>query len=148
MQVSRLGRIGGTGDGPAIGAGIVSPACIHIAAAVISAPDDHLTAGPHCRVIVSAIGRIGRAGGCPAISAGIVPPASVQIASANATPYNHFTAGPDCHVTAARLGHIGGAGGCPGVIGARINLWKSVRSFVQIRGINGVPCRGSRVGRE
>ena len=45
---------------------------------MISAPDDHFTAGPHCRVNVSASGRVGRAGGCPTIRAGIVSPAGVQ----------------------------------------------------------------------
>ena len=30
-----------------------------------SAPDDHFTASPHCRVIVSRGGRVGGAGGCP-----------------------------------------------------------------------------------
>ena len=45
-----------------------------------SAPDDHFTAGPNCRVIGSRIGRIGGAGGCPAICAGIVSPTSVQTA--------------------------------------------------------------------
>ena len=47
-----------------------------------SAPDDHFTAGPHCRVIASGSGRVGRAGGCPTIRAGIVSPAGVsQVAS-------------------------------------------------------------------
>ena len=43
-----------------------------------SAPDDHFTAGPHCRVNVSGSGRVGRAGGCPTIRAGIVSPAGVR----------------------------------------------------------------------
>ena len=43
-----------------------------------SAPNDHFTAGPHCRVIGSGSGRVGGAGGCPSIRAGIVSPASVQ----------------------------------------------------------------------
>ena len=47
---------------------------------VTSAPDDHFTAGPHCRVIFSGSGRVGGAGGCPTIRAGIVSPAGVQIA--------------------------------------------------------------------
>ena len=51
-----------------------------------SAPDDHFTAGPHCRVIVSGTGRVGRAGGCPAIRAGIVSPAGVQIAGESHPP--------------------------------------------------------------
>ena len=46
--------------------------------AAAGTPDDHFTAGPHRRVIVSGTGRVGRAGGCPAIRAGIVSPAGVQ----------------------------------------------------------------------
>ena len=48
---------------------------------ITSAPDDHFTASPHCRVIVSASGCVGRAGGRPTIRAGIVSPAGVQIAA-------------------------------------------------------------------
>ena len=44
----------------------------------IPAPNDHFTAGPHCRVTTSADGRVGDAGGCPTIRAGIVSPAGVQ----------------------------------------------------------------------
>ncbi len=43
-----------------------------------SAPDDHFTAGPHCRVIDSRIGRVGGAGGCPTVRAGIISAAGVQ----------------------------------------------------------------------
>ena len=111
-------------------AGIVSPACVQIAAAVISAPDDHLTAGPHCRVKYRAIGRIGR---CWWLSSYQCWDCISRQCSKSpvpiSTPDNHFTASPDCRVTAARRGRIGGAGGCPGVIGASaINLWKSVGS--------------------
>ena len=42
-------RVGGAGGCPTVGAGIVSPASVQIAA-IISAPDDHFTAGPDCRV--------------------------------------------------------------------------------------------------
>ena len=49
--------------------GIVSPASVQIAGIAISAPDDHFTAGPHCRVTVSGRGRIGGAGGCPTVRA-------------------------------------------------------------------------------
>ena len=44
-----------------------------------SAPNDHFTAGPDCRVTDSARGRVGGAGGCPTIRAGIVSPAGVRI---------------------------------------------------------------------
>ena len=42
-----------------------------------SAPDDHFTASPNCRVIVSGLGRISSAGGHPAVSAGIVSPSAL-----------------------------------------------------------------------
>ena len=78
-----------------------------------SAPDDHFTAGPHCRVNVSASGRVGGAGGCPTIRAGIVSPAGVQIVAASqSTPDDHFTASPHCRVKSAS-GRVGRAGGCP-----------------------------------
>ena len=41
--------------------GAVSSAGIHLLAAVISAPDNHFTAGPDCRVPGPGLGRIGRA---------------------------------------------------------------------------------------
>ena len=79
--------------------GLYLPPVFKSDAVADSAPDDHFTAGPHCRVIVSGSGRVGGAGGCPTIRAGIVSPASVQIAwSSLSTPDDHFTAGPDCRV--------------------------------------------------
>ena len=54
---------------------------------VISAPDDHFSAGPHCRVTVSGRGRVGGAGGCPTVRAGIVSAAGVQtVAGGGAMP--------------------------------------------------------------
>ena len=44
-----------------------------------SAPDDHLTAGPHCRVIVRPAGAPVVLSDGPTIRAGIISPASVQI---------------------------------------------------------------------
>src|SRR5262249_33765568 len=49
----------------------VSPAGVHIAKAMKSAPDDHFTVGPHYRVIGSASGCVGSARSRPAIRAGI-----------------------------------------------------------------------------
>src|SRR5437763_9868665 len=66
----------------------------------ISAPNDHFTAGPDCRMIRSGSGRVGGAGGSPTIRAGIVSPAGVDKVSAgdDTTPDDHFTAGPDVPV--------------------------------------------------
>ena len=44
---------------------------------ISSAPDDHFTAGPDCRVVLG-LGRVGGARGRPTIRAGIVSPAGVQ----------------------------------------------------------------------
>ena len=58
--------------------GLYLPPVFKSVAAVISTPDDHFAAGPHCRVSSSASGRVGGAGGCPTVGAGIVSPAGVQ----------------------------------------------------------------------
>ena len=59
--------------------GLYLPPVFKSADAVRSAPDDHFTAGPDCRVKDSGSGRVGGAGGCPTIRAGIVSPAGVQM---------------------------------------------------------------------
>jgi hypothetical protein len=62
------GCVGGTGRCPCIGAGIVPPPGVQtVRAASISAPDDHLAAGPDCSVLVSGRGRVGRAGWSPRV---------------------------------------------------------------------------------
>src|SRR5439155_13337683 len=82
-----------------------------------SAPDDHFTAGPDCRVSGSAIGRVGGVGGCPTVSAWVISPAGVQILEIVilSAPDDHFTASPDCRVTEPGCGRVGGAGGCPSI---------------------------------
>ena len=68
MARSGSGRVGGAGGCPTVRAGIVSSASVQIdSAASTSAPDDHFTASPHCRVTGSGSGRVGGAGGCPRI---------------------------------------------------------------------------------
>ena len=72
---------GAVGVGVGVGVGVISAHNIsrrYSLAAIISAPDDHFTAGPDCRVIGSGSGRIGGAGGCPTVRARIVSPAGVQ----------------------------------------------------------------------
>ena len=85
-DVSAGGRVGGAGGCPTIRAGIVSPAGVQIADTDHSAPDDHFTASPHCRVNVSGSGRVGGAGGRPTIRAGIVSPAGVRITAVTTPP--------------------------------------------------------------
>src|SRR4029077_19499871 len=85
-------RVGGAGGSPTIRAGIVSPAAVENAAvrAIKSAPDDHFTASPDCRVIVSASGCVGGAGGYPAVGGWIVSPAGVQNAAVKSATDDHF----------------------------------------------------------
>ena len=73
-----LGRIGGAGGRPISVLGLYRPPVLKYAVAVVSAPDDHLAAGPHRRVIVSRSGRTGGGRGCPTVGAGIVAPAGVR----------------------------------------------------------------------
>src|SRR5262249_31536393 len=98
--------------------GIIFPSAVNIGGAVTSSsPDDHFTAGPHCRVTDSGGRRVGGAGGCPTVSAGIVSSAGVRLTAIDVpSPDDHFTAGPDCCVTDSGRGRIGGAGGCPTVL--------------------------------
>ena len=56
-----------------------------------SAPNDHFTAGPDCRVRISASGSVSSAGGCPTIRAGIISPAGVQIVITLAPPHTIIT---------------------------------------------------------
>ena len=99
----------------------VSPAGVENAAAAISAPDDHLAAGPDCCLIVSTLGRASSVGSSPSIGAGIVSSSIVEkvvnglVISA---PDNHFTAGPDCRVKTRAIGRVGDAGRCP-----TVSLW-------------------------
>src|SRR6188472_2765840 len=77
----------------------VSPASVKIDAVIISAPDDHFIAGPHCRVKVSVDRRVGDTGGCPTVGARIVSPASIKNADVTkSAPNDHFAAGPNCRV--------------------------------------------------
>ena len=76
--------------------------------AVTSAPDDHFTASPYCRVTVSGIGRVGGAGGCPTVGAGIISSAGVQKVPlpSHSAPDDHFAAGPHCRVNARAAGAL------------------------------------------
>ena len=78
MHDSAIGRVGSAGGCPTVGAGIVSPAGVQVAAVANPAPDDHFTAGPYCRVTLSACRGVDHAGGRPTVRAGIVSPAGVQ----------------------------------------------------------------------
>src|SRR5258705_391594 len=75
----------------------------------IAPPDDHFTAGPHCRVKDAASWCVSRGGGRPTIRARIVFPARVRVAAIISTPDDHFTAGPHCRVTTSGSGRVAGA---------------------------------------
>jgi hypothetical protein len=81
----------------------------------IPTPDDHLTAGPHCRVTVAVKGHVCGAGSSPTIGVGIVSPAGVQIPGARSTPDDHFAVCPDSCVNVSGWGRVGGGGRCPTV---------------------------------
>ena len=87
------------------------------------APDDHFTAGPHCRVLVSGFGCVGGAGGRPAVGRRIAHSRRCLgiRAFAVAAPDDHFTACPDCRVLFSGNGGASGAGvypsiRCPGIV--------------------------------
>src|SRR5206468_8730924 len=83
---------------------------------VFSAPDDHFTARPHCRLSDPGIGRVSGAGGGPTVGRRIVSPAVIKAAAVDkSAPDDHFTAGPDCGVKVPTSGSVRGAGGCPTV---------------------------------
>ena len=87
------------------------PLLAKAAAADFSTPDDHFTASPYCRVILSARRRVGRAGVYPTVRAGIVSAAGIEkkervrlIASA---PHDHLPTCPYCCVTRSGAGRAG-----------------------------------------
>ena len=128
MSESAVGRAGGAGGCPTVCAGIVSSAGIQIVVDTViknSAPNDHFTAGPHCRGIRSAVGRVGSAGGCPTVGSGIVSAASIQVAVCETTsspaPDDHFTSGPDCLVKPSGSGRVAGAGSYPTVCSGTVS---------------------------
>src|SRR5437660_12752942 len=79
-----------------------------------SAPDDHFTAGPDCRVEPSGIRRVGGASRRPTIEIGIVSAAGIEIGCViSSTPDDHVASGPDCRVTRSAFGRVASAGRVP-----------------------------------
>src|SRR6185369_4682954 len=114
---SGFDRLDGAGGRPTVGAEIVSPAVaknVETESVDASAPNDHFTASPHCRVTVSGKGRVRRGGGRPTIRAGVVSRAGVKnVGVVSSTPDDHFTAGPHCRVELSGSRRIGRACGRP-----------------------------------
>jgi len=119
VKESGNGRIGEAGGCPTVRASVISAACVKLERRGVaeSAPDDHFTPGPHCRVIGSASGRVSDAGSCPAIRAWVVSAARVQtvVRDVEAAPDHHFAAAPDPGVTVSANGRVGRAGGDPAI---------------------------------
>ena len=86
-----------------------------------STPDNHFTAGPHCRVKVSGSRRVDDAGGCPTIGAQdcICRRYSKTLEPSDPPQTIISSASPDCRVIGSDRRRVGGAGGCP-TIRARI----------------------------
>ena len=134
MTESGIGRVGGASGCPTVSTGVVSASGVQNAGVVAeyirSAPDDHLAAGPHCRVIGPGVGHAGEAGGCPTVGAGIVSASGVErvktrgrsaTADPDPTPGDHLVAGPHCRVIFPDLGRAGGGSGCPSIHGGIVS---------------------------
>ena len=82
---------------------------------IFSAPDDHFTASPHCRLRLRQKARWYGPCGCPAIRVGIISPAGVDIVTVVTltTPDNHFTASPYRRVSECSGRRVGSAGSSP-----------------------------------
>src|SRR5205814_2267635 len=125
VKYSGKGRASDGGGRPTVGAGIISTAGVQkvdsIGSSGTSAPDDHFTAGPHCRVTGSSSGRVDRTGDCPTIHAVIVSSAGIHPADnlVISTPNDHFTAGPHCRVLGSANGRVSDGRGHPRIIRAR-----------------------------
>src|SRR5882724_9766099 len=104
------------GRRPAISRRIVSRAGIQPGAAativvVGSAPDNHLTTRPHCRVIDSGTWGAGGVESRPRVGREIVAAASViAVADILSAPDNHLGSRPHRGVIASRCGRIESAG--------------------------------------
>src|SRR5205814_8132028 len=104
VKRSGKGRASDVRGRPTVCAGIISTAGVQkvdsIGSSGTSAPDDHFTAGPHCRVTGSRSGRVARTGDCPTIHTRIVSATGVEIADIKitSTPNDHITASPDCRL--------------------------------------------------
>ena len=109
--------------------GLYLPPVFKERAAITSAPDDHFTASPHCRVTDRAVGALVVLVAVQLSVLGLyLPPVFKEGAAVPSTPDDHFTASPHCCVTVSGSGRVGRAGGCPGIIDASarpIDIWEA-----------------------
>ena len=111
------GRIGGAGGGPTVGAGIVSPAGVQRLPPIRSAPDDHLAAGPHCRVLVSALGALVVLVAVQLSVLGLYLPPVFNIASVVSAPDDHFAASPH-----RRMNHVAPPGALVVLVAVQLSV--------------------------
>lgn len=100
VQVAGSGCTAAGRSSPTVYAGSVAAAIVQNDTREIkinTAPDDHLVAGPHCRVITSAKGRAASACCRPTVRGGIVPAAGVDVVGIGVitAPHDHLGAAPD-----------------------------------------------------
>jgi hypothetical protein len=95
VKVSGIGRVSDACSRPTVCEWIKSAAGVQNA---LSAPHDHFTACPHCRVSGSSRGRVNSGSIYPTVGAGIVSTASIKNADTVSAPDDHFAAGPHCRV--------------------------------------------------
>ena len=94
----------------------VSPSGVQYAISILSAPDDHLAAGPDCGLILPPGWRVGCADNDPAVRSRIVSPARVDVEDAvTAAPDDHLLASPNYRVLRPRARLIDIANGGPGI---------------------------------
>ena len=92
---STLGGIGHGGSYPSVRAGKVLRASLKGASAIVTAPDDHRSPGPHGRMIIPTVRGVTGAGSCPTIRGWIVSATGVHTNTiAYSAPDDHFIAGP------------------------------------------------------
>jgi len=131
---SGIGCAARAGGRPTVRGRVISPASVQIGETPIggSAPDNHFTASPHCRVNFSASGGASSAGRSPTVDARIVSPASIKIGAAVVSaPDDHFAAGPHCRVIISGIRRAGDTGRCPTVGAGVISCAGVQRSAVR-----------------
>ncbi len=114
---SGSGRVGGAGGRPTVGDGIISAAGVQIEWCQSTAPDDHFTAGPDCRVNFGHRAHwwcwwLSNCRCWDCISRRCSKHAVIS------APDDHFTASPDCRVMGSGIGGIGECRWSPRIIGA------------------------------
>ena len=99
--------------------GLYRPPVLRIAAAALSAPDDHFTASPHRCVSVRPSGALVVLVAAQVSVLGLSLPPEFKKLVLTTAPDNHFSAGPDCRVKSSSRRRVGDGGRRPR-IGRRV----------------------------